>query len=188
MHLSAKGEGSTDKSVKQFRVVRRRALNVRKKSLKKSKWPLAHDWAQPNNKMHHLLCTWNIKNTFPQRIMCFTRMNVECWTAPAPKAVNVTACIEAGLYNIQPVITKVYREGSCHKQFYMTVIGKIIRQRGWMNWWNKGWHHFHRSIVKSINNQQLFLMSNQHQLFLTLRICLIHFLSLFFSAFSPYLL
>lgn len=54
---------------------------------------------------------------------------------PMPhRLLNVSVCVEAGLYNSQPVITKVYREGSCQSQFYMTVIGKIIgdSKGGWI--------------------------------------------------------
>lgn len=62
--------------------------------------------------------------------MFFTLLNAELLIPQ--RLLNVTAGIEAGLHNSQPVITKVYREGNCHKQFYMTVIGKIIRERGWI--------------------------------------------------------
>lgn len=58
-----------------------------------------------------------------------------CWILNLPQRLfNVSACIEAGLYNSKSAIIKVYREGSCHKWFYMTVIGKIIRdsEGGWM--------------------------------------------------------
>lgn len=67
--------------------------------------------------------------------MFFTWIDVECWTDHAPKLFNVAACIQAGLYNSQSVITTIYREGSCHKWFYMTAIGRIIRDTrgGWMS-------------------------------------------------------